>query len=98
MESGVNEVSVGQKAAKAIADKGEKIYAETIKPSINFERDKGKFVVIDVDSGDYEIDKKDPAATRRLLERRPDAVTYAVRVGRPTAYRMIGMKINRPDR
>ena len=95
MEYKVNEMSVDQNAARAIADKGEKIYAETIKPSINFEQEKGKFVVIDVNTGDYEIDKRDAAATRRLRDRRPEAVTYAVRVGRPTAYRMIGMKINR---
>lgn len=87
-------MSVDQNAAKAIADKGEKIYEETIKPSINFEQEKGKFVVIDVNTGDYEIDKRDVTATRRLRERHPEAFTYAVRVGRPTAYRMISMKIN----
>ena len=89
-------MSVDQKAARLIADQGEKIYSEVIKPSIDLVEEKGKFVVIDVNSGDYEIDKRDNTATRRLRERRPEAVTYAVRVGRPTAYRMIGMKINRP--
>ena len=91
----MNKVSVDQRAAKAIADKGEKIYAEAIKPLINSEQDRGNFVVIDVNTGDYEIDKRDAAASRRLRERRPDAVTYAVRVGRPTAYRIISMKVNR---
>ena len=86
---------VDQEAARKIAEQGDKIYAERIKPFINFEEDKGKFVVIDVESGDYEIDKRDAAATRRLHERRPDAVSHAVRIGRPTAYRMTGAKINR---
>ena len=88
-------MSVDQVAAKAVADKGEKIFAENIKPYIDMEQEHGNFVVIDTISGDYEIDKRDAAASRRLHERRPDAVTYAIRVGRPTAYRMIGRKINR---
>ena len=54
-------MSVDQKAAKAIADKGEAIYAEVIKPSINIEQEMGKFIVIDVNTGDYEIAN----ATRR---------------------------------
>lgn len=85
-------MQLDQKAAKAIADKGEKIYEETIKPYIDLKQERGKFIVIDVETGDYEIDKRDPVATRRLLDRSPGAMTYAVRVGFPTAYRMVGMK------
>ena len=85
-------MAMDQEAAKAFVEKGQKIYEETIKPLIDPEQQRGKFVVIDVESGDYEIDKRDAVATRRLLDRRPGAYTYAVRVGRPTAYRMVGMK------
>ncbi len=85
-------MSARQKSHQEIADFCEKIYLERIKPLIKYEEDKGKFVVIDADSGDYEIDRRDAAATRRLLDRRPSAYTYAIRIGRPTAYRMIGMK------
>ena len=88
-------MSIDQEAAKAIAKKGENIYAETIKPNIDLEQERGKFVVIDVHTGDYEIDRRDAAATRRLFDRRPNAVTYAVRVGHRTAYKMVGMKIDR---
>ena len=48
----------------------------------------GKVVVIDVESGDYETDSDDASATARLVARRPGALTYAVRVGHPAAYRM----------
>ena len=47
-----------------------------------------KVVVIDVESGDYETDPDDAAATARLNARRPRALTYAVRVGHPATYRM----------
>ena len=49
--------------------------------------EEGTFVVIDVKTGDYEIDERDAAATLRLLTRRPDAVTYGVHVGYRAAYR-----------
>ena len=86
-------MSARQKSDQEIADFCEKVYIERIKPLIKYEEDKGKFVVIDVNSGDYEIDRRDAVATRRLLDRRPGAYTYAIRIGHPTAYRMIGMKI-----
>ena len=38
--------------------------------------DKGKMVVIDVDSGDYEVDAVEAKALDRLLSRRPDACTW----------------------
>ena len=81
---------IDQDEAKLIANKGEKIYAEAIKPHIDLEKERGNFIVIDVNSGDYEIDKRGIVATKRLLERRPGAMTYAVRVGFIAAYRMGG--------
>ena len=64
---------------------GEKIYQEQIKPLVE-PQEKGKFVVIDILSGDYEIDPEHLAASKRLRERRPDSVRYAGRVGYPSAY------------
>ena len=68
---------------------GEAIYREQIQPRVG-SVEKGKFVVEDVETGDYEVDADDAAATRRLLKRRPDAVTYWVRVGYRAAYRHVG--------
>lgn len=66
---------------------GRAIYNEKIRNTLGPE-DKGKVVVIDVNSGDYEIADKDITATERLRERRPDAYTWAERVGYPTVYRI----------
>ena len=41
----------------------------------------GKMVVIDVNSGDYEIGDDDLSTTMRLFERRPDAMTWGERAG-----------------
>ena len=68
---------------------GEAIYHERFKGKVE-SVEKGTFIVIDVESGDYEIDPSDATATRRLLQRRPDAVTYGIRVGHRAAYSHVG--------
>ncbi|MYE53879.1 MAG: hypothetical protein F4X34_01610 [Chloroflexi bacterium] len=68
-----------------VESRGEAIYRERIRHLVD-PHEKGKFVVIDVYSGDYEIDERDADASVRLLNRHPDALTWAVRVGHPTPY------------
>ena len=70
-----------------IAARGEALYAETIRDTLNAD-DVGKFVVIDIETGDYEIDDDDLTATERVLARRPNALTYGLRIGYPAAYRL----------
>ena len=47
---------------------------------------KGKVVVIDVKSGDYEIGDNDLDATLRMFERRPNTLTWGERIGYPAMY------------
>ena len=67
------------------AEIGKAIYDDKIKDTLGPEH-KGKVVVIDIKSGDYEIGDDDMEATERLLERRTDADTWAKRVGCPALY------------
>lgn len=71
----------------SIAARGEELYAAKIRSQTSTTA-KGSFVVIDIHSEDYEVGPDDAAATRRLRARHPEAVTYAIRVGYPTTYRM----------
>ena len=73
-----------------ISDIGKAIYEERIRHLVE-RTEKGKFVVIDVESGDYEISEEDIDAILRLEERRPDAVTYTLRVGYRAAYDLSGV-------
>ena len=41
----------------------------------------GKMVIIDVATGDYEVDASGLEAARRLHTKRPDAERYAIRIG-----------------
>ena len=70
-----------------VCDQGEKIYAEQIKHLVE-PQENGRFIVIDIESGDYEIDVEDIDASRRLWEWRPDSVRFGARIGYPSAYRI----------
>lgn len=48
----------------------------------------GRMVVIDVNTGDYEVAAGDLSETLRLMGRNPDAVTWGERVGYPAPYRI----------
>jgi hypothetical protein len=71
------------------AQRGDQIYATTIQPHL-VEQDKGKFVVIDIESGAYEIDEDELAASDRLLAHRPDAQMWTIQVGSRYARRFGG--------
>ncbi len=47
---------------------------------------RGQMIVIDVKTGDYEIADDDLTATMRLMDRKPDAVTWGERIGYPAPY------------
>lgn len=72
-----------------VSDRGEKIYREQIKSHLA-PSEKGKFVIIDIESGDYEIAADIITAADRLWERRPDAVAYGVKVGYKAALHLGG--------
>ena len=48
----------------------------------------GRMFVMDVNTGDYEIDDDYLTATLRLRERNPGAITWGERIGYPPPYRM----------
>jgi hypothetical protein len=62
------------------AQRGDSIYDTQIHPLVHPE-DNGKYVLIDIDSGEYEMDTDEIAASDRLLARRPNAQVWLVRVG-----------------
>ena len=74
-------------AGLQIGQRGRALYDQTIKAQVE-EGNRGKFLILDVNTGDYEIDAEDLTASKRLLNRRPDAVLFGVRIGHRAAYRL----------
>ena len=85
-------IQMGRYQAGEVSARGEAIYSEQVLPQAA-SMPKGTFVVIDVESGDYETGDDDVAATLQLLHRKPLAVTYAVRVGYRAPYSHTGLRI-----
>jgi hypothetical protein len=72
-----------------IARRGGEIYERDIKPLVEA-GNKGKFVLVDVESGLWEMDCDEMAAAKRLDDRVSDPQVWMVRVGFRTAYRLGG--------
>lgn len=70
-----------------LAGLGRDVFDRRVRPSLR-PADDGKFVAIDVESGDYELDEDDYAAVMRLRSRRPAADVWLMRAGYPTTYRI----------
>jgi hypothetical protein len=66
---------------------GTEVFDRRIRPALRPEDD-GKFIAIDVDSGDYEIDEDDYTAITRLEARKPAAEVWLMRAGFPATCRM----------
>lgn len=71
-----------------VVSRGEEIYEQQIRRKVEA-GNKGKFVVIDIETGEYEVDEDDLQATKRALAKRSDAILYGVRIGYPTAYNLL---------
>ena len=70
-----------------VVRRGREIYEREIRAKVEPEHD-GEFVVVDVESGAYEIAAEGITAARRIRERDREAVLCFLRVGSPTAYRI----------
>jgi hypothetical protein len=69
------------------ARRGDEIYERDIVSRFGLD-DEGKFVVIDIETGAYEVDRDEITASDRLLARRPDAQVWLRRVGSRYARRL----------
>lgn len=66
---------------------GKETYGRLVRPKLD-PADDGKFVALDIFTGDYEIDADDYTAIERLHARKPGAEVWLERAGQPTAYKI----------
>ena len=74
-----------QFSGEDIARRGKTWYAESIRAKVETPENIGKMVIIDVETGDYEIDDLGLQAARHLHAKRPEAELYGIRIGYKTA-------------
>lgn len=80
-------MSPTKRTADELARLGGEIFDRQVRPTLRPE-DEGKFIAIDVDSGEHELDVDDYAAVTRLRSRRPAADVWLMRAGSPTTCRI----------
>ena len=69
--------------------RAKEIYSRVVRPTLS-EADVGKFVVLDIESEDFEMNPDSRTALNRLLERQPDAQPWLERVGYVAAHAIGG--------
>lgn len=67
---------------------GEKVYSR-IKAQLE-PRHSGKYIAIEVDSGDYFVDEDSTKALLKARRKHPQAIFYLARIGHRAAYKMTG--------
>jgi len=75
-------------SSKTLVRLGEKRYAE-LKERLEA-KNNNQFVVIEVDSGDYFIDKRHMKALLKARKKHPTAIFYLARIGSAAAFSMKG--------
>ena len=68
------------------ARRGDEIYESQIRPQVEA-NNHGKIVAIDIETGAFEIADDTLTASKKLLEKCPDAQTWVVRIGHRAVHR-----------
>lgn len=78
-----------------VARRGRKLYEREIRARVEDEH-AGKFLVVDIDTGEYALDEDEIAAFDHALAKNSHAVLFGLRVGEPAAHRIGGAVIGPP--
>jgi hypothetical protein len=76
-----------------VAARARAIYEQQIRDKLEPEH-VGKFLVIDIETGEYEMDADDVAAMKRAAQNHPPDALYGMRIGSRTMGR-IGARLTR---
>lgn len=74
-----------------VGRRGEDWYQKSIRAQVETAENIGKMVIIDVETGDYEVDEMGIESARRLQARHPDASLYGKRIGYDVAEALGGV-------
>ncbi len=79
------------------ARRGQAILDRKVMPTMT-PLDDGVFAAIDIETGEFEVDRDDRGATDKLLARVPDAQIWLARVGHRATYRLGGRPLRQGAR
>ncbi|MEZ2278300.1 MAG: hypothetical protein ACBR12_15450 [Microcoleus sp.] len=64
-----------------VARRAKHLYESTIRKKIELEENIGKMVIIDIETGDYEVDETGLKAAHSLRAKHPYARLFGIRIG-----------------
>lgn len=64
-----------------VAKRAKQLYESTIREKVEVEKNIGKMVIIDIETGDYEVDKTGLQASRNLSKKHLNARLFGIRIG-----------------
>lgn len=78
---------------------GQELYNTKIRPHVEYEHF-GKILVVDIETGEYEIDTDQLAAAHRARGKRADAPLFGLRIGYPSLGSVGGGwgRVQRPEK
>jgi hypothetical protein len=68
-------------SSEEVAKRAYRIYESKIRHKVETEANIGKMVIIDVETGDYEVDETGLQAAKSLQEKSPYARLFGIRIG-----------------
>lgn len=68
-------------SGEEVERRGQELYEQEIRPQVETEANLGKILVIDIETGEYEMDRDEIAASRRAMAKHPGHALYMVRIG-----------------
>jgi hypothetical protein len=68
-------------SSEEIARRGQELYQQAIRAQVETAGNRGKFLLIDIETGDYEMDTDEFAASRRAHAKHPDGAFFGMRIG-----------------
>lgn len=86
---GAAKMSHPQLSREEIAKRGDEIYTSRLRGELEGRYD-GQVVIINVETGEYEVDADSMSANKRALAKHPGALLYSLRVGSPVVENFSG--------
>jgi hypothetical protein len=64
-----------------VAQRAKQLYESNIRKEVEIEANIGKMVIIDIETGNYEVDETGLKAARNLSKKHPNARLFGIRIG-----------------
>jgi hypothetical protein len=68
-------------SSEEVAELATKLYADSIRETVEIEANIGKMVIIDVETGAYHVDANGIESARYLRQQNPTARLFGIRIG-----------------